>query len=148
MHFDLWMGPDSYTNYNNLLKCAESGGSSSGTVILNPAPGYTVDSTPLMDSSGKCDSNVDYSRTNPGSGGSTGSGSQSSAAEKTAPSSTRLATKTKTAPPSTNTGTAGGGSSGGGGTGSCSWEGHCKGAPCQTYNDCSDPFSCVNSVCT
>ncbi|KAK3934971.1 family 75 glycoside hydrolase [Diplogelasinospora grovesii] len=39
----------------------------------------------------------------------------------------------------------GGGGSGGGGT--CSWAGHCAGAPCSTENDCSDVLVCVNGVC-
>ena len=155
VHFDLWMGPNSYTNYNNLLKCAESGGSSSGTIILDPAPGYTVDSTPLMDGSGNCDSHVDYSRTSPGSGGSTGAGSTSSAAaivqQQAASTLATSSTKTKKGGKETvNTGNPSPGGSGGSGgsTGTCSWAGHCQGAACQTYNDCADPYSCVSGVCT
>ena len=163
------MGPDSYTNYDNLLTCAESGGSSDGTIILDPGPGYAVDSTPLMDSSGKCDPNVDYSRTSPSSsGGGTGnsttdSSSQDSSTAQQASGSTvtTLATTTTSedgSGPGATTTTSGktqptgksgeGKSTDGGSTGSCDWEGHCKGASCQTYNDCGDPFSCINGKCT
>ncbi|KAL6907257.1 fungal chitosanase of glycosyl hydrolase group 75 domain-containing protein [Trichoderma evansii] len=44
----------------------------------------------------------------------------------------------------------GGGSSSGGSGGSsssCSWEGHCFGAPCSSDDDCSDPWECVNGSC-
>ncbi|PYH95517.1 hypothetical protein BO71DRAFT_351226 [Aspergillus ellipticus CBS 707.79] len=30
---------------------------------------------------------------------------------------------------------------------SCSWEGHCAGASCSTYNDCSDDLVCTDGVC-
>lgn len=40
------------------------------------------------------------------------------------------------------------GGSGGGGSGSCSWEGHCAGAPCTTFDDCSDELTCTNGVCS
>lgn len=36
--------------------------------------------------------------------------------------------------------------SGGGGT-TCSWAGHCLGAPCTTYNDCSDNLVCTSGKC-
>ncbi|PSS18798.1 hypothetical protein M430DRAFT_50789 [Amorphotheca resinae ATCC 22711] len=41
----------------------------------------------------------------------------------------------------------GSGSGGAGSGGSCSWPGHCAGAPCSTYNDCSDALICSNGVC-
>ncbi|KAI0019109.1 hypothetical protein F4780DRAFT_793761 [Xylariomycetidae sp. FL0641] len=45
-------------------------------------------------------------------------------------------------------GNGGGSSPGSGGcqTG-CSWEGHCIGCSCATYNDCSDDYICSNGVC-
>lgn len=31
----------------------------------------------------------------------------------------------------------------------CQWAGHCKGAPCQTHDDCSDPYYCgTDKTCT
>ncbi|KAK7403783.1 hypothetical protein QQX98_010425 [Neonectria punicea] len=33
------------------------------------------------------------------------------------------------------------------GSSSCSWPGHCKGAACATYDDCSDELICKNSKC-
>ncbi|KAF6225997.1 hypothetical protein HO173_012627 [Letharia columbiana] len=114
-HFDLWMGAPSYSDLKQLQKCA--GGITvtdpTAAVIINPNNGYVVDTTPLMSSTGTCDNDADYSRTQPvlASGGTTGGDST-------------------------------------GRSGSCSWEGHCQGAPCQTDDDCSDPFSCVNHLCT
>ncbi|KAH7171341.1 family 75 glycoside hydrolase [Dactylonectria macrodidyma] len=35
-----------------------------------------------------------------------------------------------------------------GGSDDCSWAGHCAGAPCKTYDDCSDELICTNSKCT
>ena len=32
--------------------------------------------------------------------------------------------------------------------GRCRWRGNCKGAHCMSDNDCAEPFSCVNNVCT
>jgi hypothetical protein len=32
-------------------------------------------------------------------------------------------------------------------SGSCSWEGHCLGATCNTWDDCSDDLTCVNKKC-
>ncbi|KAG8417976.1 hypothetical protein J3458_005424 [Metarhizium acridum] len=32
-------------------------------------------------------------------------------------------------------------------TGSCSWKGHCKGAPCKSENDCSDELVCNAGKC-
>ncbi|KAI5456792.1 family 75 glycoside hydrolase [Mariannaea sp. PMI_226] len=48
------------------------------------------------------------------------------------------------------TGGSSGGSSGGSNGGSsntCSWVGHCKGAPCSSENDCSDDLICTKSKC-
>ncbi|KAL7930230.1 hypothetical protein V8C35DRAFT_313313 [Trichoderma chlorosporum] len=45
-------------------------------------------------------------------------------------------------------GSSGSSGNGGGSQGSCSWEGHCVGASCNNDNDCSDPFSCKNGVCS
>ncbi|KAF3090164.1 hypothetical protein TWF569_007239 [Orbilia oligospora] len=45
---------------------------------------------------------------------------------------TTLATVTTTAKPPTTT---------------CSWEGHCIGAPCKDENDCSDDFVCKSGSC-
>ena len=75
-----------------------------------------------------------------------------------APSSTptSMTTKSKTSPTSASTGKSGTGHSGSGeghgdekkGYGDCDWQWHCQGAPCKTYNDCGDPFNCINGVCT
>ncbi len=155
VHFDLWMGPNSYTNNNNLLSCAESGGTSGGTIILDPGPGYTVDSTPLLDSSGKCDPNVDYSKKSL-SGISGGiDASPSSTATTMTTSMLKVAdgptgvVKGKIRDKSSSTTTAfGNGGTGSVGGGSCDWEGHCEDASCQTYNDCGDPLSCIGGKCT
>ncbi|QUC16007.1 uncharacterized protein UV8b_00248 [Ustilaginoidea virens] len=43
------------------------------------------------------------------------------------------------------------GNTGGGGSApppSCSWPGHCKGAPCKTEDDCSDSLTCNNGKCS
>ncbi|PWY83378.1 hypothetical protein BO70DRAFT_361494 [Aspergillus heteromorphus CBS 117.55] len=32
-------------------------------------------------------------------------------------------------------------------TATCSWEGHCAGASCETYNDCSDDLVCTDGAC-
>lgn len=29
----------------------------------------------------------------------------------------------------------------------CTWTGHCKGATCKTYDDCSDEYDCINGTC-
>lgn len=30
---------------------------------------------------------------------------------------------------------------------SCSWNGHCVGDPCSTYDDCDGSLICINSKC-
>ncbi len=150
------MGPDSYTNYNNLLSCAESGGASDATIILDPSPGYAVDGTPLLTSSGTCDSNVDYSRSTPSSKGdsvhsSDLTGTSPMQPQQSPPSraATTLATSVLVVAEKPSSSAKGGkvGSIGDASVESCDWEGHCKGASCQTYNDCGDPLSCVNGAC-
>ena len=49
---------------------------------------------------------------------------------------------------SDNAGSGSGSTGPGKGVGNCDWQWHCQGAPCNTYNDCGDPFSCINYVCT
>ena len=134
------MGAPSYSNVVQLTTCADGITVSDPTaaVIIDPEDGYVVDPTPLMSSTGVCDKNADYSRTQPvlASGSSTGSGSTGGA--------TTL--QTVVSPPTPSPPTQGGG--GGGGSGSCDWEGHCAGAHCRNDNGCADPLSCVNHVCT
>lgn len=125
-HFDLWMGAPSYNNLAQLTTCADgiTVQNPTATVIINPNSGYFVDTTALMSSTGTCDTDADYSRTQPVlASGNTGG-------------SRTLSTVVSSA-------TAGASASG-----SCAWDGHCQGAPCQTDSDCSNPYPCVNSVCT
>ena len=138
-HFDLWMGAPSYSDKTQLGICA--GGitvsDATATVIVDPKDGYYVDATPLMSSTGVCDTNADYSRTQPvlASGGTAGDVSNGNP--------TTLSTIVSSAPPRASAGVGVGI-----GSGHCRWRGHCQGAPCQSNNDCSDPFSCVSNVCT
>ena len=61
------MGVPSYSDLNQLEICADgiTVTDATATVIVNPDDGYYVDSTPLMDGSGTCDKDADYSRTQP-----------------------------------------------------------------------------------
>ena len=128
----------SYANKAQLGTCADGitvSPDPTAAVIIDPDDGYYVDPTPLMSSTGVCDTNADYSRTQPvlASGGSTGSGTNGGATTLTtvvSPASSTPATQ------------------GGAGSGSCGWHGHCEGAHCRNDNDCGDPFSCVNHMCT
>lgn len=143
-HFDLWMGVPSYSNEAQLSTCADGITVSDPTaaVIINPNDGYYVDPTPLMSSTGTCDTNADYSRTQPvPAGGGGGSGSP-----------TTLSTVASSAMPSASAGTGAGSKTSSDArvddwSGYCSWVGHCRGATCQSDNDCADPFSCVNDIC-
>ena len=143
-HFDLWMGAPSYSNQAELETCADgiTVTNPTATVIINPNNGYYIDTTPLMSSTGTCDTDADYSRTQPVlvSGGTTnGNGGP-----------TTFSTVVSSAIPSPS------GQSGNTealrltsvGAGSCDWKHHCQGASCENDNDCGDPFSCVNNVCT
>ena len=134
------MGVPSYSNKAQLTTCADGITVSDPTaaVIIDPDDGYYVDPTALMSSTGVCDTNADYSRTQPvlASGGSKGSGTSGGSTTL----QTVVSSETSTAA------TQGGGS--GGGSGSCGWRGHCEGAHCRNDNDCGDPFSCVNHLCT
>ena len=127
----------SYSNAAQLTTCADGITVSDPTaaVIIDPDDGYVVDSTPLMSSTGVCDTNADYSRTQPvlASGGSKGSGTSGGASTL----------QTVVSPATSTAATQGDVHSG-----SCDWRGHCEGAHCRNDNDCGDPYSCVNHVCT
>lgn len=86
-----------------------------------------------MSSTGTCDTNADYSRTQPvlAGGGGTGAGSGES--------STTLSTVVSSATPGARAKNK---------SGPCGWVGHCRGAKCQSDDDCADPFSCVSGLCT
>ena len=137
------MGVPSYDDKTQLGICAGDITVSDATaaVIVNPNDGYYVDSTPLMSGTGACDSNVEYSRTEPvlASGGTGGTGSDSDG------SPTTVATVVWWPSASAGVGVS---ASKGRGEGRCGWKGHCRGAACQTDNDCADPFSCVSGVCS
>ena len=104
-----------------------------------------------MSSTGACDTDADYSRTQPvlASGGTTGNGKTGGP--------TTLSTVVSSAIPSASA-QSGGGTSGSEtlsesrvtnvGSGYCDYKGHCQGTPCINDNDCGNPFSCVNNVCT
>ena len=131
------MGVPSYSNKTQLSTCADGITVSDPTaaVIINPNSDYFVDPTPLMSSTGVCDTNADYSRSLPVlAGGGTGTGGP-----------TTLSTVVLSTPSAASVS---GGKGDSGGEGHCRWKGHCKGAPCQDDNDCGDPFSCVNGVCS
>ena len=146
-HFDLWMGVPSYSDGTQLGICAGDITVSDATaaVIVNPNDGYYVDPTHLMSGTGTCDTNADYSRTQPvlASGGA-GTGSKGVNSNG---SPTTLATVVSPSA-STSAGDGSVSSSKSRGSGHCGWKGHCRGAPCQSDTDCADPFSCVNNVCT
>ena len=138
-HFDLWMGVPSYGDKSQLSTCADGITVSDATaaVIVNPNDGYYVDSTPLMSGTGTCDTNADYSRTQPvlaSGGGGAGNGSPTTLTTIVSPSasaSSQDSSKSRSHE-----------------SGSCGWEGHCRGATCQSDNDCADPFQCLGGVCT
>ena len=99
-----------------------------------------------MSGTGVCDTDADYSRTRPvlASGGTTtGNGNAGGA--------TTLSTVVSSAIPAASAQSAGGlglSETFVVGSGSCHWKGHCQGAPCKDDNECGDPYSCVNYVCT
>ena len=140
------MGVPSYSNGAQLSTCADGITVSDPTaaVIINPNDGYYVDSTPLMSSSGTCDTNADYSRTQPvlaGGGGGGGSGT---------PTTLSTVVSSATPGPSVHTGAHNKTLSDArvnNWSGNCGWAGHCRGAKCQSDDDCADPFSCVNDIC-
>ena len=135
------MGVPSYSNKAQLDTCADNitVPNPTATVIINPNNGYYIDTTALMSSTGVCDTDADYSRTQPvlASGGTTGNGPttfstvvSSAIPSASAQSGTEALRLTSV------------------GSGSCDYRYHCQGAPCENDNDCGDPFSCVNNVCT
>lgn len=143
------MGVPSYSNKAQLKTCADgiTVTDLTAAVIINPNNGYVVDATPLMSGTGTCDTNADYSRTQPvlSSGGSAAGGDSTGAP-------TTLSTVVSSAPPSASVQASSKSYTGSNGvvagSGSCHWRGHCLGASCQTDNDCSNPYPCVNNVCT
>lgn len=52
------------------------------------------------------------------------------------PPATTLATSTKKSTPAPTSAPS-----------TCSWPGHCAGATCKTYNDCSDDLTCISGKC-
>ncbi|CAF9938152.1 hypothetical protein IMSHALPRED_000685 [Imshaugia aleurites] len=134
-HFDVWMGVPSYSNSAQLTQCADgiTVVDPTATVIIDPDDGYFVDTTPLMSGTGVCDTDADYSRTQPvlATGGTT--------EREDSEGPTTFSTVVSSATPSASA------QSGGNG---CTWTGHCQGDPCRDYNDCFNPYSCVNNVCT
>lgn len=138
------MGVPSYSNQAQLSTCADGITVSDPTaaVIINPNNGYYVDSTPLMSSTGTCDTNADYSRAQPVLGGGSGSSG----------TPTTLSTVVSSATPGASDGTGAGSktlsdASVDDWSGRCGWVGHCRGAKCESDNDCADPFSCINEIC-
>ena len=101
-----------------------------------------------MSSSGTCDTNADYSRTQPvlaGGGGGGGGGGGSG-------TPTTLSTVVSSATPGSSVYTGANNKTLSDArvndwSGYCGWAGHCRGAKCQSDNDCADPFSCVNDIC-
>ena len=136
------MGAPSYDNKAQLTICADgiTVQDPTATVIISPNEGYVVDTTPLMSNIGACDTDADYSRTQPVLAGSGTIGNSNGE------HLTTLSTIVSSAIASASAQSGVGGNHVG--TESCSWTGHCQGAPCQNDEDCFDPFSCVNSICT
>ena len=121
-HFDLWMGAPSYNNLTQLTTCADGITvlKPTATVIINPKNGYDVDATALMSSTGRCDTDADYSRTKPVLAGGATTWSDSTGG------STTLSTVVSAAAPGTSPQSDGNDV----GSKSCGWDGHCRGAPC------------------
>lgn len=132
------MGVPSYSDKAELTICADNITvlNPTATVIINPDNGYYIDTTALMSGTGVCDTNADYSRTQPvlASSGTTGNGPTtfSTVVSSAIPRATGTEALRLTSV----------------GAGSCDYSHHCQGAPCENDNDCGDPFSCVNNVCT
>ena len=61
------MGLPSYSNATQLVICADliTVSTPTAAVIVNPNNDYSVDSTPLMSVTGTCDTDAEYSRTEP-----------------------------------------------------------------------------------
>ncbi|KAL8790955.1 MAG: hypothetical protein Q9195_006100 [Heterodermia aff. obscurata] len=135
-HIDLWTGSTSTNGGDAQIACEDSLPGGPQTILRNPPADLPTDTTPFFSpEDGDC-----YRRTyDDGASGCSG-GASSKAATTLVTSTTKKApapTTTKKAPASTTTTTAT----------ACAWEGHCAGAPCETYNDCADPFVCTGGKC-
>ena len=138
---DLVMNPVQWEFTGNVNTAYTAKGASFGSAAVGASAASSVASSTQMDTGG----------------GPTGAPTGDSAPSTPTSMTTKVKpSKPKSSPSNPPAGGSGSGNSGGGegngdqkkGYGDCDWQWHCQGSPCKTYNDCGDPFSCINNVCT
>ena len=134
-HIDLWTGSTYSNGGDTQIDCENSLTGGPQTIVRDPAKDLPTDTTPFF-----ADGNCNKKTYEVGEGGDlcTGTGSStpvSSTAASSLPTTatTLLTSTTKKSGP---------------GPTSCAWKGHSLGAPCETYNDCADPFVCKAGKCS
>ena len=128
-HIDLWTGSTTANGGDAQIDCENSLPGGPQTILRNPAADLLTDTTPFFS-----DGNCNRKTYDDGDSCSVSGGGASSK-----PATTLSTSTTKTAPAPTTTATT---------AAACSWEGHCLGAPCETYDDCSDQLVCTGGKCS
>lgn len=147
-HIDIWTGSSTENGGQAQIKCEDDLTPASSSIVRNPPNNLEVNTGALF-ANGVCNksaaSNSGVASCAGGSGpapaaskpqsSETGTSATGTSANATAaPSGTKFATSVSP-PQSTSSAT------------TCEWEGHCAGATCQTYDDCSGAMTCQSGKC-
>lgn len=141
-HIDLWTGSNTAGGGQDQINCEDNLPGGSQTIILDPPNSLPVDTTPLYDQTSNQCHTTTYSISDSSSlcvGGSKGG--------SPAPVSSASSEAPNTFPPSTLATVSSAASSSASASTSCTWEGHCLGDPCHTFNDCFGSDICTHGVC-
>lgn len=155
-HIDLWTGSNTAGGGQDQINCEDSLPGGSQTIVLDPPNSLPVDTTPLYDQPSNQCHKATYSVPDPSSlcPGGSGGGSQAPSIFPTLSATSYASsvhqynpTGTGYTPSTLSTVSNPASSSSASASTLCTWEGHCRGDPCRTFNDCVGSDVCTRGVC-